>query len=415
MLKDKKKVMAVSFCLGAVMLVTTAFADVASGSGYDRLKDAVKFTAESCSEKLHSFTVDGTVTLKDGDKLLASDSFTQKIDNTKNASENRSSNEYAGGRKDSSYSYRDEETSISYDAGTDTYYVTEFTKKRDSKIFENPFKEERAEDMEKILDALVGNLKDYVVVEDKADGGKEFSGSLSEAQIPALVNAVTSFAFKQTFANPNASSEDYIPEISKDIFVKKISGNATVNKDGIMDSLFASGVLSGKDKEGNGHDLTLEVLFKISDINSTSVSKPQLEGKKVEKRTYAAEERTISQKFIGKYKNDIVILKDDKFIKIGERIVDITQVDGTHISGHYSEKFKEGYDEYAANKMDINFDAQVKDNCNAEFEYTNSSGNKETGNLSFNITNGKIYFHVNSPMLKKGIGYDSEFSMVFSD
>ena len=39
MKKNKKLIMGLSFCLGAVMLVTTAFADVVSKSGYDMLKD----------------------------------------------------------------------------------------------------------------------------------------------------------------------------------------------------------------------------------------------------------------------------------------------------------------------------------------------------------------------------------------
>jgi len=45
---------------------------------------------------------------------------------------------------------------------------------------------------------LIGNLKEYVVVTEDADGNKEFSGKLSDAQIPAVVNAVIAYAAKKT-------------------------------------------------------------------------------------------------------------------------------------------------------------------------------------------------------------------------
>ena len=55
--------------------------------------------------------------------------------------------------------------------------------------------------MEKIADALVGNLKDAVVVTENSDGSKTLSGSLSESQIPALINAVVSLQSKSEFGN----------------------------------------------------------------------------------------------------------------------------------------------------------------------------------------------------------------------
>ena len=51
---NKKTVMVLSFCLGLALFVTTAFADIVSKTGYEQMKDSIKFTAESFSEKLDS-------------------------------------------------------------------------------------------------------------------------------------------------------------------------------------------------------------------------------------------------------------------------------------------------------------------------------------------------------------------------
>ena len=45
----KKAIMIMSFSLGTLLFATTALAEVTSKSGYDQVKDAMKFTRESWS------------------------------------------------------------------------------------------------------------------------------------------------------------------------------------------------------------------------------------------------------------------------------------------------------------------------------------------------------------------------------
>ena len=52
---NKKTAMIISFALGTVMFTTTAIAQVVAKSGYDQLKDSVKYTAENCTTKLSSY------------------------------------------------------------------------------------------------------------------------------------------------------------------------------------------------------------------------------------------------------------------------------------------------------------------------------------------------------------------------
>ena len=63
----------------------------------------------------------------------------------------------------------------------DKYYVTEFPDDMDREHrnqFINPFNENGAPEIEKIVDALVGNLKDYVQVEERPEGGQNLLGKL---------------------------------------------------------------------------------------------------------------------------------------------------------------------------------------------------------------------------------------------
>ncbi len=409
----KKTALLASFALGTLLVATTALADIVNKSGYEQLKDAVKVTAENCSEKFNSFTVDISIALKDNGKILTSQNEVEKYDRIKGISEHTSNSESVYSGKQYSYSYSDKNSSIWLGPDNDTYSVTEFTQARNLTKFNNPFKEERAEDVEKIADAVVGNLKDHVVVKENPDGSKELTGSLTEVQIPSLVNAVASFQMKQEFNGRRAG----IPYLTQDIFVKEINGKALVNKDGVIESILGTAVLTGKDDKGQIHDLSLEILVKVTDINSTSVSKPDLTGKKVIKEVAAKEtkfgpEISNPQKFVGKFKNDILTEKDGKFVKVGERIIEITSIDNRTVAGNYHEEYKQGYEQYANSKREFKFNAKFdKDPRNAQFESTNESGGKLRGSIYIDEHLGKVNFHLNN-LSMGNLGFDYSFSPV---
>lgn len=409
----KKTAMILSFAVGTLMFATTAMAEVVSKSGYDQLKDSLKYTAESCTTKLSNYTADMSFVVKDNGTLIYSENSLNKYDTSKKAMENVSTR-VEGSTKKENYYYSDKNGFINKNSDQNVYYVREYTSPKEVKSFENPFKQKEAGDVERIADALVGNLKDSVVVTQNPDGSKELSGSLSEAQIPALVNAVVSLQSKNAFGNrPN--NENNMPKITKDIFVKEVKGKMVTNKDGLIQNVLGTGILSGKDENGKEHNITFELLVKISAVNSTTVQKPDLSGKKVEKsieRDY--DKLSNPSKYIGKYKTDILIEKDDKFQKIGERIVDIEKIDSKSVSGSYHEEYAKGYEEYAANKKDLKFSATFeKDQFNAPFTAATSSGANVKGNISINPHSAKVYFNINENM-NGNLIYDGEYSRVFN-
>lgn len=408
----KKSAMILSFVLGTTMLATTAIAEISSKSGYDQLKDSLKYTADAATSKLSSYTMDMSFILKADGNVIASEKSLNKYDLTKQASETTNSR-VDGNNNSEYYYYSDKSVRINKSAEEPIYFLTELTNSKESQSLTNPFKEKGAEDIEIIADILVGNLRDAVIVTEKSDGSKELSGSISESQIPALINAAISFQCKNEFSyRPN--NDTLIPKITKDIFVKEVTGKMIIDKDGLIQSIQGSGALSGKDINGKEHTITFELSGKLYNVNSTSVNKPDLSGKKVEKNVQKDFDKlTNPSKYIGKYKTDILIEKDGKFAKIGEKVIDITQIDETTVTGKYQEEYVKGYEEYAATSRSFNFSAKFQDKgLNADFTTTTSSGNTVKGNIYVDQFSGKINFNINESR-NSNLLFDSQFSRVF--
>lgn len=413
-IKKKTAVMA-SFLAGALLFTTTAVADIADKSGYEQFKEAIKSTTANCTESFDNYQVDFSYVLKDNGTELCYENGVQKYDRINNRAENEGLYKSSNGQTRSNYYYSDQNMTLSKSNDSEVYYINEYADKNNlATEIEDPFKQKEAEDIEKIADAVVGNLKDYVLVEEKTDGSKEFSGSLQETQIPTLVNAVVSLQTKTMNQNSN---EELMPRLTSDIYVKEVTGNATANKDGVIEKLTATGVLSGTDENGQAHELTLEILVKLSGINATAISAPDLTGKKVERnkvnKNGSVSVKDEPQKYLGKYSNDIVIEKDNKFVKIGQRTIAITDINQQSITGTFSESYRPGFEEYASRATsEFSFTANFTDDKNhptAQYEASGKDGSQIQGDIFFDTGSGKCYFNIFKNMNNN---YDSQYNMV---
>ncbi|SDC15443.1 hypothetical protein SAMN02799630_00667 [Paenibacillus sp. UNCCL117] len=420
---SKKTVTALSFTIGACVFVSTAFADALLGSGYDRLKSSVKMTASQMEAGLGSYKLESLMTIKsNGQEVLQTSSF-KKIDMNMKASEESTVTQYAGGQTTSYYSYSDTKRSVWKNDKDAQYYVTEFPEgqyRGKREMFTNPFNEKEAPEIEKIVDAVVGNLKDYVQAEERADGGKVYAGSLSEAQVPAIVNAVSSFGLKQMLRDQARSSQDAkLPAIESDIFVKKVTGTAIENKAGLLESMTGEIIVSGKDKDGVQHDLSAGIVFKLSDVGKTTVAAPDLTGAKVEK---VSQTNGFGSKHVGTYVNNIVMEKDGQFVKIGERKLEITSVDENKVAGKYSETVKPGYESEYGKPYSFDFEYNPDQTKSMPlFTYTNDKGEQANGQLHPG-SNGKVYLNLdievvdeNSYRSSSSQYFDGEFTRIFAE
>ncbi|AGK95682.1 hypothetical protein [Clostridium pasteurianum] len=419
----KKTVMAISFALGTLMFATTAMAEVTTKSGYDQLKDSLKYTGKQITTGLSSYSLDMSTVIKDGSTVVYSQNTSNKYGITNRAMENVTET-YDGKNKIKGYYYTDKNMQIlqnlqgkdnNTSTNPDTYYVTNFTDgNKNTSWLRNPFDEGNAGDLEKIADAVVGNLRDAVVVNTKQDGTKELSGTLNNTQIPSIVNALISFQFKNTYGSENNSRFAKMPKLSKDIFIKDAKGTITTDKNGLITNALASGVLSGKDKNNEIHNLTFETLYKISNVNSTAVKKPDLSGKKTIENEATSNYDKLSnpEKYIGKYTTNITTEKDGKFIKIGEGTVNIEKINTETVSGTYEEKYIAGYDN--RNKI-FNFTGNFYKDKNhspfsADLAVTDASKKAVKGYLNLNPSNPTINFAIPDSNYNGSGMYDKIFN-----
>ncbi|GGG22221.1 hypothetical protein [Paenibacillus abyssi] len=421
---SKKAVTALSFTIGACVFISTAFADMALGSGYDQLKGSIKNTAAQMEKGLNNYTIETLITLKDNGQTMVQTSTLEKIDNEKQASERSTTTQQTNGETRTNYSYTDQKFSVWKSGEEDKYYVMEYpvdSSRENWNRFDNPFNQSGAAEIEKIVDALVGGLKDYVQVEERPEGGRAYSGSLSEAQVPAAVNAVSSFGIKQLISDQSRMERDSkLPQMESDIFVKKVSGTAVENNAGLLEKMTGDVTLSGIDKSGAQHDITLNVVLKLSDIGNTQVAMPDLTGANIEK---VSQSGGFSSKHVGTYQNNIVIEKDGEFVKIGERILEITSVENKKVTGKYYETVKPGFEAEYPNAYNFSFE-YTPDNSNpmSFFTYTNAQGEQENGQIHPNDL-GMLYLDLNVEIMDEhsyrsnvDIQYfNGEFNRVFEE
>lgn len=413
---NKKTVTALSFTLGATLFISTAFADALIGSGYDQLKSSIKTTSSQMESGLKNYTMEAMYTMKNNGETFMEVSNRTKYDSATNATESISVTQYGKEEPTQNYSYQDPNRSIWKNGFDDTYFVTEYSAPLPSRdrAFRDPFKEQGAAELEKVFDAIVGNLKDYVQAENGSDGGKTYSASLSEAQVPALVNAIASFGFKKILVDEGRSNRDLnIPQIESDIFVKKITGLASQQKSGTLENITGEIVLSGKDKNGSVHDLSVGVTVRMTAVGDTKIVLPDLTNANVTKAEQG--DNGLSSRYVGKYKSNIVIERNGQFVKAGERVLEITGVEQGRVIGTFTETIKPEFEKEMGEPLVFTFNEKSESGNGPSYIFTTPAGEKGSFQL-FPNGMGNVYMHTQElpvSVAKRMDNFGGEMNRIF--
>jgi hypothetical protein len=150
------------------------------------------------------------------------------------------------------------------------------------------------QEAENIVDSLVGNLKNYVTL-DESNGTKDIHFALSGSQISPVVNTIGSAVIKQgtgeqkrlpdpskTLGVNIASIKDSLPKLTQDIKIESVTMNASVDADNHITNQVAQISISGKDAQGSAHAVVVKVNMGLSDFNNTTPDTVDLAGKKIE-------------------------------------------------------------------------------------------------------------------------------------
>ena len=412
---SKKTTTICTFVLGLAILTGVALADTMLGSGYHNFKNSVKTTTAKLTGDVDNFSANLTLNAKiDGETFVGSVNDT-KYDIADQAEESNESY-IENGEIREQYSYSDKNQSIYKNSKDDTYNVYKKIKNHNIKTIKNPFDDEQVKDLENILDAFVGSLEDVIQVEE-SNGKKMYTGNLSETQIPPLVNAISSFAFKYGILDEWNANKLGVPYPKSNIYLVNASGKAIENEDGIIESGIFTASISAQDNKGVEHIYSLDFSIDIKDINNTVVKAPNLDEQKV---VYVREESyEFDSKYIGKYKNDIVREEDGSFDKIGERFVEITSIEDGNIKGKYYEVYNEGCEPDIVRSFDFYSNYKETSTDLSIIHYTNDMGENQEGIIDkSSVQNIRVLFNADIDIQEDGSGYsysNTPFEEKFDD
>jgi len=277
--------MGIAFGIGAVMLLASGLSAMAGTSGYDAYKSALKNNISAVS-----ITNSGRISVTDnGTKVLEAD-IVAKINREQNAMSVSAT--FDNGANKQAFHVFKEENKIVFKKDDDNIY-------RQLSLGESKWKhrgEKRSgppKQVESIVDALMGNMKEMATVRESSDGGKSASLHLSGSQIPAVVNALGSLAasnaadcgrWNNSEADPHALGDmkANFPKLTENIKIQQIHLDAEINRDNYLEHQKGEIIVTGTDDSGIDHKLVISLDFNLSGFNQTVPETIDLTGKQVE-------------------------------------------------------------------------------------------------------------------------------------
>ena len=379
----KRTLSIVAIILGISLFTGAAFADLVLGSGYTQLKQSVKTTAE---ELVTLPNVTGRISASialDGQVVEAHESivFLALDQNLQMTYERSKQSDYSYSEQGLDYyslvNFATQETlrwsevpegMVNHSASQNVYtlYQDGYSGYDAHILSENPFDYPIAADMEKVMDALVGNLSNLVMVSSH-DEGKEFTGTLGEAQIPVLVQALSSYVFKEmsgaylpemeaqdygTSYNPEAYNSGLLP-FYDNIAIETVRGNAITDSADRIRVLTFDVTIGGTDRQGMKHSLELALEMNLDDIGTTLLQWPDISTMNVEivHRDTTMDSQIMPAREVGRYVGDIILDTGDAYIKIGERQLEILEANAAYVQARYQEVYLPEYEELNPHKV----------------------------------------------------------------
>ncbi|MBP1965097.1 hypothetical protein [Paenibacillus aceris] len=294
-MNKKLAMIGLGVAVGSMMLVTSVYAGVGDAPGYETFKSAVKQTAA-----VHNVTRQVNVTLQDNGAQLLNVKSTIKS-NGENHAGSAEVTVKSGADEQTIHFYNQDGKQIIKTADSDVYKVLEdsgmggkFKEREGAAHTPDP---QVVSEVENVVDALVGNLKNYVTMDEAAGNVKEIHFKLSGSQISPVVNTIGSLAIKHgtlekshsplpskadTFGVDVTTLKNSLPQLTSDIKMDEVEVNASVDSDNHITNQTAQIHISGKDAQGTAHDVVLSVDMTLSSLNSTTPDTVDLTGKQLE-------------------------------------------------------------------------------------------------------------------------------------
>lgn len=268
----KKKVsMLLVFIIGLILFATSVLASSANTSGYHLLLDSIKPTILQLEQLTNCTRIDKTAIYYDDREVFYSQ-ITQKTDRLNHKYESNYERRDYTNNDYTHYSYQDEDIII--ESGLKGHYTTRkpYTNYGQYSGGEVANLDKTWDPIIKIADAAVVtfDMQNMITAVNDGSGGYKLTASISESQVPVLINAILSEYMKQIRYN--------IKRQLKDLYINSVSGNAHIDANKLVDKAYIKVNFTGTDEDGITHKISMEILTEVNNINSTVINKPDLTG-----------------------------------------------------------------------------------------------------------------------------------------
>ncbi|MGY4758468.1 hypothetical protein ACVNS2_02240 [Paenibacillus caseinilyticus] len=282
---------AVPLALGGVLLVSSGMSAMAGTSGYEAYKAALKQ-----QHTVQSVTADVKMVLKDNSQPLWQAAQHVKLDKAGHRASGEVELQEGAETERVAFFAGAEEDLVFKNSTEETYYVVSEDERAGRKHHRESGKEggPTAEELEGIVDALAGGLKQQMTLETKPDGGSQVELQLSAAQIPPAVQALGALALKYAGDGEHrhapgkeglpawfGGTEPDLPALTQDIRIESFRLTADIAPDGMLQGQVVELKVDGKDAAGAEHELALTAQVALSGHNATAADTVELDGKQV--------------------------------------------------------------------------------------------------------------------------------------
>ncbi|SDN37875.1 hypothetical protein SAMN04487897_102701 [Paenibacillus sp. yr247] len=294
-MNKKLAMMGLGVAVGSMMLVTSVYAGVGNAPGYETFKSAVKQTAA-----VDNVTRQVNVTLQDNGAQLLNVRSTIKSSGVNHAGSAEVTVRSAADEQTIHFYNQDGKHIVKTD-DSDVYKLLEGEgmpgKFNGHERLNHTPDPQVTSEVENVVDALVGNLKNYVTMDEAAGNVKEIHFKMSGSQISPVVNTIGSLVIKHgalqnshrplptkadTLGVDVSTLKNSLPQLVSDIKMDEVEVNASVDADNHITNQTAQIHISGKDAQGTAHDVVLSVDMTLSSLNSTTPDTVDLTGKQLE-------------------------------------------------------------------------------------------------------------------------------------
>jgi len=302
-MKRKPTLIIISLVAAFTLLAVTAFASAPDYAGYEAFKTLASNHGDKNFSEEENATLKGSITVTDnGVTLVDLDAFI-KADGPNESFSGTFTIEADGTSKEVEVFGADEVVYVFDDVNNEFYKVNksnEYSEMNDDGMRRFGRNEEINPAQEELLDFIMGELKNDFESVNNSDGSKTIKFELTKDEMPMLLNLMFS-AMDHDKAGMQGGSEALdaetlakypllsdlsnikvdMPEITENMELDYIKFAVTTDTNDDFQAVEFSFIVTGDDEQGFSHTQQIDGNFAATEVGSTVVDTPDLEGKEI--------------------------------------------------------------------------------------------------------------------------------------